>query len=56
MRMENKQNDRGDTLSVPPKMLDSVSMTTINNSKERLVIKFCTKNDIKALSSTGITS
>lgn len=55
MRMENKQNDR-DTLSVPPKMLDSVSMTTINNSKERLVIKFCIKNDRTALSSTGITS
>ena len=56
MRMENNQNDRGDTLSVPPKMLYSVSMTTINNSKEWLVIKFCTGNDRTARSSTGVTS
>ena len=50
MRMENKQNDRGDTLNIKPKMF--VSMTAINNSKERPVIKFCSKNDVTALSST----
>ena len=54
--MENKQNGIGDTQSIPPKMLDSVSMTTINYLTERPVIKFCTENDRTALNSTGITS
>ena len=54
--MENRRNGTRDTLSIPPKIFESVSMTAISNSRERSVIKFCTEKDITALSSTAIKS